>query len=269
MGKEIEATLQYKLVTPEFQVPSRTFVTCRSFTRHPVLEVLDLEVFLEYIVAQHILQAAFSHLGLVVTDHLLETHADGPSGLPLQRLLGPGGVGPAHLRVVGGHRLVHNLNTTRALDTVVVLHLLDDLADELGELANGELITVSDVHGARFVRVHEGDEAVDEIVDVLERARLFAVPIHGHVLALEGLNDEIRNDASVVGVHLQISISVHDICGYTGMKLTSGTVSVEDTRNAHVDAILTLEAVGEGFSDTFTFIIASARADWVDMTPAV
>jgi hypothetical protein len=53
------------------------------------------------------------------------------------------------------------------------------------------------------------------------------------------------------------------------MKLTSGSVSVEDTRNAHVDAVLTLEAICEGFSDTFPFIIASARADWVDVTPAV
>lgn len=53
------------------------------------------------------------------------------------------------------------------------------------------------------------------------------------------------------------------------MKLTSGPVSVEDTRNTHVNAVLTLEAVGKGFSNTFAFIVASARTDWVNVAPAI
>lgn len=50
---------------------------------------------------------------------------------------------------------------------------------------------------------------------------------------------------------------------------TSGSVGVEDTCDAHIDAILTLETICEGFSDTLALIVAGTRADWVDVTPAV
>jgi hypothetical protein len=52
-----------------------------------------------------------------------------------------------------------------------------------------------------LVRVHERDEAVDEVVDVLERARLVSVAVHGHVLAPQRLDDKVGDDAAVEGVH--------------------------------------------------------------------
>ena len=146
------------------------------------------------------LEASLSHLRLVVAYHLLETHADRPARLPVEDLLSAGGVGPALLGVVRGHGLVHDVDARR-VDAVLLLDLLDDLADELGKLANGELVTVADVDGTRLVRVHERDEAINEVVDVLEGAGLLAVAVHGHVLTAKRLDNEVRHDTAVKGVH--------------------------------------------------------------------
>jgi hypothetical protein len=49
----------------------------------------------------------------------------------------------------------------------LLLDLFDDLPDGLGKLENGELVGVADVDRSGLVRVHEEDETVDEVVDVL------------------------------------------------------------------------------------------------------
>ena len=46
------------------------------------------------------------------------------------------------------------------------------------------------------------------------------------------------------------------------------TVRVEDTRDANVDTVLTVEAVGEGLCNALTFVVACTRANRVDVTPA-
>ena len=147
------------------------------------------------------LDTSIRHLGLVVPDHLLQTHTHRPPRLPVERLFGSGSVGPPLLRVISRHRLVDNLDASRTLDAVFILDLLHNLPHEFGEFTNGELVAVSDVDRPRLVRVHERDETVDEVVDVLERARLRAVAVHGHVLAPKSLDDEIGNNASVGWIH--------------------------------------------------------------------
>ena len=47
------------------------------------------------------------------------------------------------------------------------------------------------------------------------------------------------------------------------------TVRVEDTRNANVDTVLAVEAVGEGLCNALTFVVACTRTDGVDMPPAI
>ena len=148
----------------------------------------------------HRLDATLLHLRLVVADHLLETHADSPTGLPVQRLLSASDIRATLLGVVGWHRLVDDVDTAR-LDSIFFLYLLDDFANELSKLADGELVRVAQVARAFFVGVHESDHAIDEVVDVLEGAGLFAITVHGHVFAAERLDDEVRNDASVERVH--------------------------------------------------------------------
>jgi len=51
------------------------------------------------------------------------------------------------------------------------------------------------------------------------------------------------------------------------LNLTSGPISVENTGDTDVNAILPLEAVSESFSYTLPFIITGPRTDGVDVTP--
>ena len=49
--------------------------------------------------------------------------------------------------------------------------------------------------------LHQAHEAFDQIVDVAEGARLAAVAIDRDRLALQGLDDEVRDHAPVVRMH--------------------------------------------------------------------
>jgi hypothetical protein len=109
---------------------------------------------------------------------------------------------------------------------VLLLNLLDDLSDGLGKLEDGELVRVSDVDGSGLVRVHEEDETVDKVVNVLhdcregkgrsqvsveehkerkgrqgmadlERSSLLSVTVDGHVLTLESLDDAVKRTWNV------------------------------------------------------------------------
>ena len=64
-------------------------------------------------------------------------------------------------------------------DPIRALHLFDDVADEVGKFEYGELVAVAEVDGSRLARVHQRDQAVDQIVDVLEGTRLRAVAVDG------------------------------------------------------------------------------------------
>ena len=92
----------------------------------------------------------------------------------------------------------------------------DLLENELGELEHGEFSGVANIDrtGDAF-RVHEADEAFDEVVDIAEGAGLGAVTIDGDVF-LEGLDNEVGNDATVVRQH-------------------PGSVGVEDADHADID----------------------------------
>jgi hypothetical protein len=65
----------------------------------------------------------------------------------------------------------------------------DEVADGLGKLQHGVLVGVANVDGVGKVRVHEADETFDKVADVLKRARLVAIAVHGHVLALKRLEE--------------------------------------------------------------------------------
>lgn len=146
------------------------------------------------------LDTALGHLGLIVTNHLLNTHLDAPLRLPAKDLLGTSSVRATHLRVVGRHGVVDDLALLGHLDTVFLLDLSDEVPDESGKLEDGELVTIADVDRASLIGVHEVDETVDEVMDVLEGASLLAITIDGDVLALERLDDEVGDNTAVVGL---------------------------------------------------------------------
>ena len=73
-----------------------------------------------------------------------------------------------------------------------------------------------------------------------------AVAIEGDIFVFEGLEDEVGDDAAIVGVH-------------------AGAVGVEDADDADVDAVGAVVVEEECFGGAFAFIVAGADADGVDV----
>ena len=186
------------------------------------------------------LQAAFSHLRFIVADHLLETHANGPAGLPSKDLLGPSSIRSPLLGIICRNGLIDDVHATNFL-SVFLLHLLDDLANKLREFTNGELITVTNVYGASLIRVHEGNHAVDEIMDVLEGSGLLAITVDGHVLTLERLDDEVGNHPTIKGVHCDGKcLQIADKCVTNSLTYCEGLSS----RRHGINTIIMEDIVG-------------------------
>src|SRR5258708_17541854 len=73
-----------------------------------------------------------------------------------------------------------------------------------GEMLDRHLDRIAEIDRAgEIVRcvVHQAQPAIDQVVDVAERAGLHAVAVNGNVLTLERLDDEVRDHAAVIGMH--------------------------------------------------------------------
>ena len=83
----------------------------------------------------------------------------------------------------------------------------------LRKLQNGEFHRISKIHrsGDFIRRLHQTQKPLDKIVDIAKRPGLIAGAIDCNVLIAKRLNDEIRHDASVVGVHPR-AIGVENPC---------------------------------------------------------
>ena len=170
-----------------------------------------------------------------VVDGFLESLFKGNGGLPAELFLGQGDVGLALERIVTGERMESELGTATDL-----------LENKLGELEHGEFSGIADIYGTGDAfRVHEADEAFDEVVDIAEGAGLGAIAIDGNVLPFEGLDDEVGNDATVVRQH-------------------SGSVGVEDADHTDIDVVLTMVIEKERFGAAFAFVVAGADTDGID-----
>src|SRR5258707_1819301 len=147
------------------------------------------------------LDASFGDLGGVVANHLLNASGDRPPRLPSQDFLGSGRIRAAFLGIIDRHRPVNDLDFRRVLDTIFLLDLLYNITNRLGEIENCELFSGTNVDRASLVRVHEHDEAVNEIVNVLEGTGLHAVSVDSHILATKSLKDEIGHHTSIKRIH--------------------------------------------------------------------
>ena len=84
-----------------------------------------------------------------------------------------------------------------------------------------ELLRVAKVHWLRVVSVHEFNQTVHEIIDILERSSLLAVAVNCDILSLQRLNDEVAHHTTIVGMH-------------------SRSEGVEDSSNSHFNTTLLL-----------------------------
>ena len=83
---------------------------------------------------------------------------------------------------------------------------------------------------------------VDQVVDVLEGARLAAVAVDGDVLAAERLADEVGHHAPVVGVH-------------------EGAVGVEDADHADVQVVRAVVVEHDRLRGALALVVARAGTD--------
>jgi hypothetical protein len=107
---------------------------------------------------------------------------------------------------------------------------------------------VTNVDGSGLGTVHEQDQTIDQIVDVLERSSLGTITVNSHVFTLESLDDKVGNDSSVVWVH-------------------SWTESVENSSNSNINTILPHVTVSQGLGDSLSLVVTCSGTDTVDVTP--
>mmetsp|Transcript_39193 Transcript_39193/g.117845 ORF Transcript_39193/g.117845 Transcript_39193/m.117845 type:complete len:253 (+) Transcript_39193:463-1221(+) len=122
------------------------------------------------------------------------------------------------------------------------------VADVLREVLDRIFIRVAQIDRQVIVTIHQLVQAIDQIRNVLERARLLACPVNSNVLILQSLDDEIGHDTSVVGMHPR-------------------SECVEDASNTNLDIVLVSVGVHHRFSNALAFIVARAGTDCVDITP--
>jgi hypothetical protein len=96
------------------------------------------------------------------------------------------------------------------------------------------------------------------------------ITIYSHIFSLEGLDDEIGNDSSIVWLWSIETLSVREAKPVSiHTHVHAWTERVKNTRHADIDAILAMEAIGQRLSYTLSFVVAGARANRVNMAPAV
>ena len=101
-----------------------------------------------------------------------------------------------------------------------------------------------------FFLIHHSDHAFDQVVDIAERSGLFSVAIHGDILSFQSLDDEVGYHPAIIGHH-------------------SWAVGVEDSYHPYVYIILPVIIEKQCFSAALAFIVASSRANGVNVTPVI
>ena len=96
--------------------------------------------------------------------------------------------------------------------------------DLLSQFINSKFGGIAQIDRPNYIvrRLHQGNEPACQVIDITERPGLAAIAIKGNRLAFQRLDNEIGDDAPVIGVH-------------------SGAVSVEDTRHSDIYAVLAMK----------------------------
>ena len=122
----------------------------------------------------------------------------------------------------------------------------------------------------RYISIR--DSHLNEVTNVLEGASLAAISVDSQGLALQCLDDEVRHDATLRKEHTSmiqlqgVSLFIVMSC-LTILRVHAGAVSVEDPRNAHLNATFSGIAVAHGFGNSLSLVIARTRAERVDIAP--
>lgn len=174
-----------------------------------------------------------------VGDGLFQTLFKSDGGCPSQFLFCEGDVRTTLRRIIGGQGAI--LQPTGGVDV---------LQHNCRQLPNSEFSGVSQIdrpEKACFI-IHHPYHAFNEIVDVLERSRLFPFPVDGDGIAPQRLADEVGYDPAVVRVHER-------------------TVCVENADDADVRSFMAMVIEHEAFRATLSLIVACSDSNGVDVAP--
>lgn len=177
------------------------------------------------------------HRVLEILHRLADALVDRELGRPAQVLLGPPNVRSALLGVVLGRWQAHDLDIG-----------IDLVPNHLCKLADRVLFWIAQVHGLSVVLVHQQDQPIDQVVDVLERPCLLPVAIDGQLVPTQCLHDKIADNSAVVLVH-------------------PWSEGVEDAGHAHVDLVLVHVRVGQSLGHALALVVACAGSNGVDVAP--
>jgi hypothetical protein len=119
---------------------------------------------------------------------------------------------------------------------------------EPGEVEDAPLVGAADVHRAGVVREQQPQQAVDLVLDVDHRSRLQPVAGNRQVVTAQGLADEGRDGAPVVGAHPR-------------------PVGVEDAGDGGVDAVRRPVGDGQGLGEPLGLVVDAAGTDRVHVAP--
>src|SRR5262249_22327853 len=166
---------------------------------------------------------------------------EGNAGMPIQDMTRTRDIGAALLGIVLRQRLRLDRGSRAGF-----------LEHQRRQLVDREFARVAEIDrpGHRGRRIHQGDEAINQVCDIAERSCLRAVAGHRQWTPVQSLHDEIRDHAAVVGLH-------------------SRPIGVEDARDLDPDAVLPMIIEEQGFCGPLSFIITGSRPDRVHMAPVV
>src|SRR5207302_5848098 len=132
------------------------------------------------------------HLGVLAPPgaRSAQTFAQFYRRLPLQNTSRPGDVPTTLPGIVDGERMMLH-------GTVAVT----ELTDHDCQLADRQLVRVAQVHRIGAPGREQTLDAVDQVVNVTEPARLRSIAVNGERIPCERLRDELRDGSAVVSAH--------------------------------------------------------------------
>src|SRR3984957_2669848 len=123
-----------------------------------------------------------------------------------------------------------------------------ELDNQLGQLQHGVLIGVPNVYRTGEVRVQQGQEPANLIVDEAQAPRLVAVPVHGERVTPLRLDDEVRYHPTVT-------------------RPQAGTIGIEDTGDADVGPQRAVVGHGDRLGEALGLVVHAPGAHRVHVPP--
>lgn len=178
---------------------------------------------------------------LEIRDCVSQTLVQFDCWAPTEQLFGKGDIGLALSWIVFGQGPRDDLRFRAG-----------DREDLFRQFANREFIGVTDVErsGDLFRRIHEAVQSVDQIGHVAEGSRLQALAEDGDVFSKQGLADEVRHYAAIVGAHI-------------------GAIGIENSRDLDAQSMLTAIVEKQSFGTPLALVVAGSAADRIDIAPIV